>query len=147
MGNTLAIIGSARSDSNARKALKAISPIKEYGCLDLLDFKINHYRYDRTDWDDDDFGNIVSKLLEADNIIFVTPVYWYSMSGLLKVFFDRLTDLISFKKEIGRQLAGKKVYLVTCGSDANMPEGFEVPFSMTCKYLDMQYCGAHYLSL
>ena len=27
-----------------------------------------------------------------DTLIFATPVYWYSMSGIMKVFFDRKND-------------------------------------------------------
>ncbi len=43
-----------------------------------------------------------------DVLIFATPVYWYSMSGIMKVFFDRITDLLTIKKDIGRKLKGKK---------------------------------------
>lgn len=38
----------------------------------------------------DGMNEITEKLLSADVIVFVTPVYFYSMSGQLKVFIDRL---------------------------------------------------------
>ena len=38
----------------------------------------------------DEMNNIGEKLLKADVIVFATPVYFYSMSGQLKVFIDRL---------------------------------------------------------
>ena len=48
-----------------------------------------------------------------DTIIFATPVYWYSMSGTLKTFFDRLSDLLHYKKELGRQMRGKKMAMIS----------------------------------
>ncbi|MBQ7351471.1 MAG: flavodoxin family protein [Clostridia bacterium] len=38
----------------------------------------------------DGMNEISEKLLNADVIVFATPVYFYSMSGQLKVFIDRL---------------------------------------------------------
>ena len=38
----------------------------------------------------DDMGELHEKLLAADVIFLATPVYFYSMSGQLKVFIDRL---------------------------------------------------------
>jgi len=39
---------------------------------------------------DDDMNEIMDKLIAADVIVLATPVYFYSMSGQLKVFIDRL---------------------------------------------------------
>ncbi|MBQ8725688.1 MAG: flavodoxin family protein [Clostridia bacterium] len=41
----------------------------------------------------DGMNEIAEKLLEADVIVFATPVYFYSMSGQLKVFIDRLVPV------------------------------------------------------
>ncbi len=41
----------------------------------------------------DAFGNIVWDLLEADAVIFASPVYWYSPSALIKVLLERMTSL------------------------------------------------------
>lgn len=41
----------------------------------------------------DDMNEINEKLLKADVIVFATPVYFYSMSGQLKVFIDRLVSI------------------------------------------------------
>ena len=38
----------------------------------------------------DGMNELSKKLLKADAIVFATPVYFYSMSGQLKVFIDRL---------------------------------------------------------
>lgn len=41
----------------------------------------------------DGMNDIAKKLLNADVIVFATPVYFYSMSGQLKVFIDRLVPI------------------------------------------------------
>jgi multimeric flavodoxin WrbA len=141
---SLVILGSNRKNSLteaiARKALQQI----EFDMIDLLDHKITHYNYDGHYPGDDEFEDIINKALPYDNIIFATPVYWYSMSGVMKVFFDRLTDLITIKKEAGRQLRGKTASMIAVGADPTIPEGFEVPFKHTAAYLGIQYQGCTY---
>jgi len=51
----------------------------------------------------DDMQDIYGKLLEADGIVFATPVYVWSMTGQLKIFLDR-TYALSFP---GSRLANK----------------------------------------
>lgn len=41
----------------------------------------------------DGMAEILDKMLEADVIVFSTPVYFYSMCGQLKVFIDRLVPI------------------------------------------------------
>ena len=74
-------------------------------------------------------------------IIFVTPVYWYSMSAVMKTFFDRITDLLTVRKDLGRKLRGMSMGSVSCGSPGELDEAFFVPFSETANYLGMKYMG------
>ena len=41
----------------------------------------------------DDAAEIVEKVKNADTVVFVTPVYYYEMSGQLKTLLDRLNPL------------------------------------------------------
>jgi multimeric flavodoxin WrbA len=93
----------------------------------------------------DDFATVVGAMSVHDAIIFATPVYWYSMSGRLKVLFDRFTDLVTVRKDLGRGLRGRSVFVLSCGSEKEMPVGFEVPFRDTAQYLGMNYEGALYV--
>jgi multimeric flavodoxin WrbA len=93
----------------------------------------------------DAFGGIAEKMAEAGKIVFATPVYWYTMSAPMKVFFDRLTDLTENLKSLGKSLAGKPVWVIATGTEKVLPEGFEVPFARTAGYFGMIYRGCVYL--
>ena len=41
----------------------------------------------------DDANELVEKMLSADSSVLATPVYFYTMSGQLKVFIDRLVPV------------------------------------------------------
>jgi multimeric flavodoxin WrbA len=63
------------------------------------------------------------------------------MSGIMKVFFDRITDLLDNEKELGRQLRKKKMAVITCSIGDNLGDNFWLPFKETSKYLGMHYIG------
>lgn len=42
---------------------------------------------------EDDMENLIEKVLNADIIVFATPVYFYTMSAQMKIFIDRLTPI------------------------------------------------------
>ena len=142
LDRVLVILGTARDDSNTLKSLNANLPFARFVLVELHRLKINPYSYQHPA--PDDFLSVAEKMAHADKIVFATPVYWYAMSGPLKNFFDRLTDLITTSKSIGRTLAGKEVYLFATGSDPELPQGFEVPFIRTSEYFDMKYQRAIY---
>ena len=143
MPKTLAIIGSSRSGGETSSIVESVIGDQKAEIIELNSKNISPFDYEHKN-SEDDFVAIAEKMAASDAIIFATPVYWYAMSAQLKTFFDRFTDLITIKKDIGRNLKGKKCYLVCCGSEKQMPEGFEVPFSATCNYLDMEYKGCLY---
>ncbi len=67
--------------------------------ISLKDYKINYcigcYACHTTGrcFQQDDMTTLANKLLDADVIVFSTPVYFYCMSGQLKVFIDRLVPV------------------------------------------------------
>ena len=135
----LVVLGSARKQSDTENLLRLILPEVEYTLLDLLDYKITPYCYSGNYPTDDAFEQVTTALLRHEVIIWATPVYWYAMSGLLKTCFDRLNDLITIRKETGRKLKGKNTFLIAVGADAELPDGFLVPFKDTAAYLDMHF--------
>ena len=91
---------------------------------------------------DDDFIPLMRNITsQYRRIIFATPVYWYSMSAIMKTFFDRISDLLTWEKELGRTLRGKEVGVVSCSGHNDLREGFDMPFKESAHYLGMEYLG------
>lgn len=142
----LVILGSARKGSDTRKIVERLLNGRECVILDLLDFEISPYQYEGNYPVTDQFLEVVDQMVQHDRIVFATPVYWYAMSGLMKTFYDRLTDIVTVHKPLGRQLAGKETYLIAVGSDEALPQGFEVPVMKTSVYFGMQFRATYYAS-
>jgi multimeric flavodoxin WrbA len=143
MDRVLAILGSSRAQGNTWLTLSAVLAGRNADVVDLADAAVSYYDYEHRNAGDS-FLALAERMAEADVIIFATPVYWYAMSAQMKTLFDRLTDLISVCKEVGRRLRGKRVYVIASGTDPQLPEGFEVPFQRTCEYLGLIFQGAFY---
>lgn len=147
MNNVTVILGSARSDGNAAKLVERLSENlgEQAKIFDLSKLIIEQFKYERYD-DRDDFRSVIVMMLQSQHIVFATPVYWYSMSATLKVFFDRLTDLLHdpIDRISGRSLAGRNVWLISTGTDEGLPPGFDVPFARTAAYFDMVWRQAFY---
>ncbi|NDF13160.1 MAG: NADPH-dependent oxidoreductase [Proteobacteria bacterium] len=143
MTKPLLIFGSARSDGGTKTAVDMVTSRQAVEFIDLAEQNIGAYDYQNRN-QSDDFIKIAEKMTKTQVIIFATPVYWYAMSGSLKTFFDRFTDLITVRKDLGRALKGQKCYMICAGASEHMPEGFEYPFKATCDYLKMEYKGGFY---
>ena len=140
------LLASARKDSDTKKFIEKVFSNTEYKVIDLLDFTVLPYDYSHQYSEKDEFFKIIEELMQHETIVFATPVYWYSMSGLMKTFFDRLTDLVTIKKTSGRDLKDKSTFLVAVGTDKELPVGFDKPFELTSWYLHMLYLGHIYFS-
>lgn len=136
---TVIILGSARSDGDTKVLVNKLAAMANWDLVDLNDYSFSHYDYEHLNRDDD-FLPLIKRLLEEyDTLVFATPVYWYAMSGLLKVFFDRITDLLTIEKEAGRKLRGKRTATVSCSIGNNLGDQFWLPFRKTAEYLGMHY--------
>lgn len=138
--SSIIVQGSARSKGNSHQIATLVQQYLNADIIDLAQKDIHPYTYDHQHIDDD-FIPTLEQIIKYDTIVFITPVYWYAMSGLMKNFFDRITDCLKVKKEIGRQLRGKKMIAIACGSDSTQTEGFFVPFENSAAYLGMEYIG------
>lgn len=134
------IQGSARSIGHSSQIVELLKEELELDVIDLNMKNIHPFHYEHIH-SDDDFLPLMKKISEYDRLIFVTPVYWYSMSGIMKNFFDRITDCLIVEKELGRKLRGKSMGAISCGSDDSQTLGFFEPFRKSAEYLGMQYIG------
>lgn len=143
--SAIIIFGSSRSTGGTRKAVdKVFEALGEMlPVIDLADCELKEYDYEFRQ--NDDFKTIIQKALQYEVIILATPVYWYSVSAKMKIFIDRLSDLLAIHKALGRQLRGKKMAVIA--SYYTYPEGkdgFEQPLKNTAKHLGMGYVGAYF---
>ncbi len=142
MKNNIVILqASSRSNGDTNRIINYINSKSQYDIIDLKNKNINHFDYDFKNVDDDFIDLMINITKKYDTIIFATPVYWYSMSGILKVFFDRLSDLLKTHKVLGRKLRGKNMAMISCSNSNDLKEGFTMPFVESANYLGMQYLG------
>lgn len=138
MKNAIIIFGSSRSDGNTSEYANYLKNKLSCDLVDLSSKNINYYDYNHTN-SDDDFIGIAEQIAEKQILIFITPVYWYSMSAIMKTFFDRFTDLTTIRKDLGRKLRGKDIFLLSCSWSKKVVDHFENPFKATAKYFDMNF--------
>lgn len=92
---------------------------------------------------DDDTNAVMNAVIEADLLVFATPVYWWGVTAQLKTILDKfyscLSQLASCKKQIGVIVVGQ------------LPQGnpqYEIipkQFRCICDYLgwDMAFCKTY----
>jgi len=101
MKNIVIISSSPRINGNSEIIAKEFAKgARDAGhTTEIIDLKLRNVNYCKACYycqdmgfcyQKDDMNEIVQKIMLADVLVFATPVYFYSMSGQLKVFIDRL---------------------------------------------------------
>lgn len=141
MTRKVIILGSSRNDGDTRLIVDTLLKESNWDVVDLSDFDIGYFDYGHENQNDDYLELIERIIKDYDVLIFASPVYWYSMSGIMKVFFDRLTDLLTIKKELGRALRGKSMAAISSSNGGNLGDVYWLPFAKSAEYLGMKYIG------
>ncbi|GAB1462814.1 flavodoxin family protein [Pedobacter sp.] len=145
MKDIVVLLGSSKKDGDTRKAIHDLNAYLSFDVIDLSDYQIGHYDYEHKN-SKDGFIPLIGRIVSYKILIFATPVYWYAMSGIMKVFFDRVTDLLDYEKDLGRELRGKDMAVLTSSVGDNLGDSFWLPFKETAKYLGINYVsGLHTL--
>jgi len=93
---------------------------------------------------DDDQDEIVRQLLAHDIIIFATPLYWYGMSGQMKLFVDRWSQsLRDTRYDFKNGMAGKKAIAVIAGGDNPRIKALPLvqQFQYIFTFMGMEFAG------
>lgn len=138
---TVIIFGSSRGDGNTRRVVDEVIRRTGFDMINLQDHEIGYFEYDFKNKGDDFIPIMENVVANYDTIIFATPVYWYTMSAILKTFFDRFSDLVRDRKDIGRQLRGMNMAMISTGHIDDLGDGFSLPFTRSAEYLGMNYLG------
>lgn len=87
----------------------------------------------------DDFNKIAPSILEADVIVFTTPLYWYTFPAQLKSAIDKLYSFITG----GKNISGKECALISCceDDDTSAFDGLRIPYEKTAALLKWKSIG------
>ena len=142
MPSTIALFASSRRHGNTGRLIDRVAADLPVEVIDLADRNLSAYDYEHRNRGDD-FEALIGRVLEFDQIIFASPVYWYAVSPPLKVFVDRLSDLLDLEelREQGRRLREKAAFVV-CTSVCEEPApAFVAALCETFSYLGMRFGG------
>lgn len=130
--------GSTRDDGNteqlAELVLKGI-PHDNILLRDKKIFPIDDLRHAEGGFRpvEDDYDEVIQRVLEHDVLIFATPVYWYGMTGILKNFIDRWSQSLRDERyDFKALIAQKRAYVIAVGGD--QPRIKALPLIQQFKY-------------
>ena len=86
----------------------------------------------------DEIDQIRPKILEADMMVFVTPLYYYGMSAQLKILIDRFC---AFNSSIQRKHMKSALLTVAWNSDSWTFEALEAHYKTLVRYLNLKDMG------
>ncbi len=140
MPTTIALFASGRRNGNTGQLMDRIAGELGIEVVDLAGKSISPFDYEYRNRGDD-FEPLMAHVLGFDQIIFASPVYWYAVSGPMKIFIDRLSDLLDVPELLdqGRRLRGKKAHIVCTSICAEPDAPFVEAFKGTFAYLGMEY--------
>jgi len=142
MRSTIALFASSRRNGNTGQLIDRIAGELQIEVIDLGKKNISAFDYEHRNRDDD-FEPLIDYVLGFDQIIFASPVYWYSVAPPMKTFIDRISDLLDVPDLLdkGRQLRNKTGFVVSTSVDDEPDAPFIAAFRATFDYLGMEYGG------
>ncbi|PPE03760.1 flavodoxin family protein [Holospora curviuscula] len=155
----IALNGSSRPHGNTKALLNKISKtlgepyVSGMPIVDLCTLNITPYDYEGRNQKDDFIPLMERCIGEYSTIVIATPIYWYTVSAYVKIFLDRITDLMTIRRDLKKALEGTKISVIAnfAGRNADvikMVEGhINDLFSHLCDYLKMQYIGSYFIHM
>ena len=110
--------------------------------IDLAALKLSAFDYEHRNRGDD-FEALIHHVLDFEQIIFASPVYWYAVSPTMKIFVDRLSHLLDLPDLLasGRRLREKNAYVLCTAIEDEATPAFVTAWQETFAYLGMRYGG------
>ena len=108
MEKILFVNSSPNRDGNTYRIGEELLKDKEHDVLQMADYRISQYGQV---FEDDEMKEVLKEMDKYDILVIGSPVYWYTVGGMLKTFIDRLYMLPE-----AEALRGKKLYLFAQGS-------------------------------
>ena len=111
MKKILFVNSSPNREGNTYRIGEELLKDKEHDVLQMADYRISQYGQV---FEDDEMKDVLKEMDKYDILVIGSPVYWYTVGGMLKTFIDRLYMLPE-----AEALRGKKLYLFAQGSAPN----------------------------
>ena len=111
MEKILFVNSSPNREGNTYRIGEELLKDKEHDVLQMADYRISQYGQV---FEDDEMKEVLKEMDKYDILVMGSPVYWYTVGGMLKTFIDRLYMLPEVEA-----LRGKKLYLFAQGSAPN----------------------------
>jgi multimeric flavodoxin WrbA len=151
----LFLVASGRREGNtellARRAAEALPAKVEQEWIHLDEAPlprfedIRHHKEKNTPWPEPE-GNekrLLEATLAATDIVFVTPVYWYSLPSSAKLYLDHWSDWLRVPGvSFTRRMAGKRMWVVCVLADEPaQAELLMQTLKQSAQYMGMQWGG------
>ncbi len=142
MKDTIVLFASSRRDGNTGKLTDWVAGDLNVEIIDLANKMLSPYDYQHKNMNDD-FVSIINQLQHVDKIIFSTPEYWYAPCAQMKVFIDRLSDLLDVAslQALGKNLRSKTAYVLSTSTSEDSTQTFLNSFKLTFEYLGIDFGG------
>jgi multimeric flavodoxin WrbA len=137
---TVALFASSRRHGNTGRLMDSVAEALKIQVIDLATRELSPFDYEHKNRGDD-FEPLMEYVLGFEQIIFASPVYWYAVSPPMKVFIDRISDLLDVPDLLatGRRLRGKYVHVLCTSIEEQPTPSFVNAFRETFDYLGMRY--------
>lgn len=124
------IYGGTRATGNAETLTERVIqglPVEKIYLKDYHIKPINDERHTQDGFKEvnDDYKAILDRVLDCDILLFATPIYWFSMSGTMKLFIDRWSQTLKDVNypDFNKVMSAKKAYVIAVGGDNPLLKG------------------------
>ncbi|MGC8231023.1 flavodoxin family protein [Pseudobacillus badius] len=141
-------IGSSRAESNSELLADLVTKEIKHRKLYLRDLAIqpiHDLRHKEGGFQpvEDEYDTIIHAFLESDVLIFSTPIYWYSMSGSMKIMIDRLSQAIRDERfpQLTERIQSSEAIVLAVGGDEPKIKGLPLiqQFRYTFDFLKLPF--------
>lgn len=101
MEKILFVNGSPNRNGNTAALAKVLLEGRQYGTLNLNDYRINFYGQTL---DGDQLDEVIAKLKEADVVVMGSPVYWHNICASMRTLMERFYGYVPESTFIGKRL-------------------------------------------
>ena len=131
----LFINGSPNRKGNTAALAEALLKGKAYDTLQLTDYRIGSYGQK---FEDDQLGEMIAKMKEAEVIVIGSPLYWHNICGSVRNMLDRFYGLVK-----NGEFSGRKLYFLFQGASPEkwMLEAGDYTMSRFAGLYGMEYAG------